>query len=82
MEELQEIPLEIFKPITIKIRLNGWANRGDGKYVISWFDNTLKVLDYDVLQYYEYDFNLALQQVAEIYKRNQKSIKSIKLSTI
>jgi hypothetical protein len=84
MEELkQEEPkIEIYKPVRITIELSGYAMNKNNQFVIRWFDNTEKVTEVRKLQYYEYDFNLALQQVATLYQLNSDKILTIKLSTI
>ena len=82
MEELEAPKIDIIKPVTVKVRVSGKAKREDGKYLVKWFDNTIKVLDYPDFEFNPTTFVEGIQQVMGLYQLNSESILSVKISTI
>lgn len=74
--------VEISKPITVTIELNGYTRNESNKYSITWFDKTIKVVDNPSIRYFEYNFDRVIQQINAIYKLNPNRILKISLKTI
>jgi hypothetical protein len=79
---MEEVRIDVIKPVTIRIVVSGRARREDGNYNIQWFDNTIKVISTQEFQYVVMDFMQALREVTTLYQLNSKSILSLSLKTI
>jgi len=74
--------IELMIPIKVNIILSGRAFRPDNKYIIRWFDNTDKVIEFNQFQYFGYNMQQVLQEIAVLYQLNPRMILEIKISTI
>ncbi len=78
---MEEVVIEIIKPVTVKGYVSGKARQGD-KWIVNWFDGTRKEILTPEFQYHGTNFQQALQEINAIYQLNQDSIISLSIKTI
>jgi glycerol-3-phosphate cytidylyltransferase-like family protein len=77
-----EEQIELMIPIKVNIIISGKTRQQDNKYLIRWFDNTNKVIEVNQFQYFGYNMQQVLQEVAALHQLNPRMILEIKITTI
>lgn len=78
---MEEVVIEIIKPVTVRGYVSGKARQGD-KWIVNWFDGTKKEMRTPEFEYHGVNFQQALQEINALYQLNQNTILSLSIKTI
>lgn len=74
--------IELMIPIKVNIIVSSRTKQADNKYLIRWFDNTDKLIEFNNLQYFGYNIQQVLQEIAALHQLNPRLILETKISII